>query len=104
VESAANAVNPDTVAKLLFTSGSTGVPKGVIDTNRMLCSVMQMVRGRYPMLAEEAPVLVDWLPWNQQPGRSDRLALRSSGCGRQQRRHRRQAWPGEIGIALHKKL
>jgi feruloyl-CoA synthase len=64
VKSAANAVNPDTVAKLLFTSGSTGVPKGVINTNRMMCSVMQMVRGCHPMLAEEAPVLVDWLPWN----------------------------------------
>jgi feruloyl-CoA synthase len=64
VESAANAVNPDTVAKLLFTSGTTGVPKGVINTNRMLCSTMQMVRGFYPMLTEEAPVLVDWLPWN----------------------------------------
>jgi len=63
-ESAANAVNPHTVAKLLFTSGSTGVPKGVINTNRMLCSLMHMVRGCYPMLAEEPPVLVDWLPWN----------------------------------------
>ena len=52
------------MAKLLFTSGSTGVPKAVINTNRMLCSIMQMVRGCYPMLAEEAPVLVDWLPWN----------------------------------------
>jgi len=64
VESAAKAVNPDTVAKLLFTSGTTGVPNGVINTNRMLCSMMQMVRGCYPMLAEEAPVLVVWLPWN----------------------------------------
>ncbi len=64
VELAANAVNPDTVAKLLFTSGTTGVPKGAISTNRMLCSIMQMVRGCYPMLAQEAPVLVDWLPWN----------------------------------------
>ena len=48
VESAASAVNPDTVAKLLFTSGSTGVPKGVINTHRMLCSAMQMVRGVLP--------------------------------------------------------
>ena len=64
VESAANAINPDTVAKLLFTSGTTGAPKGVINTNRMMCSLMQMVRGCHPMLVEEAPVLVDWLPWN----------------------------------------
>jgi feruloyl-CoA synthase len=64
VESAGNAVNPDTVAKLLFTSGTTGVQKGVINTNRMLCSIMQMVRACYPMLSEEASVLVDWLPWN----------------------------------------
>jgi feruloyl-CoA synthase len=61
---AAAAVGPDTVAKLLFTSGTTGLPKGVINTNRMLCSIMQMLRGCYPMLAGEAPVLVDWLPWN----------------------------------------
>ena len=64
VKSPARAVNADTVAKLLFTSGTTGAPKGVISTNRMMCSLMQMVRGCHPMLAEEAPVLVDWLPCN----------------------------------------
>jgi feruloyl-CoA synthase len=64
VEAAAIAVNPDTVAKLLFTSGSTGIPKGVINTHRMWSSALQMVLACYPALAEEPPVLVDWLPWN----------------------------------------
>jgi feruloyl-CoA synthase len=70
VEAAAIAVNPDKVAKLLFTSGSTGTPKGVINTHRTWCSALQMVLACYPALAEEVPVLVDWLPWNHISGGS----------------------------------
>ncbi len=57
-------VGPDTIAKFLFTSGSTLQPKGVITTQRMLCSNQQMLRQCLGFLADEPPVLVDWLPWN----------------------------------------
>ncbi len=63
-ERAHAAVGADTIAKLLFTSGSTKAPKGVINTQRMLCANQQMLRQCMRFLAEEPPVLVDWLPWN----------------------------------------
>jgi len=58
------AVGPDTVAKILFTSGSTGAAKGVINTQRMMCSNVQMDLQAHPFLATMPPVIVDWLPWN----------------------------------------
>jgi feruloyl-CoA synthase len=64
VDAAAAAVRPDTIAKILFTSGSTGEPKGVINTHRMLTSNQQMIRQCWPFLEREPPVIVDWLPWN----------------------------------------
>ena len=64
---------PDTVAKLLFTSGSTGAPKGVINTHRMLCSNQAMLQAIWPFLADEAPVLVDWLPWSHTFGANHNL-------------------------------
>ncbi len=62
---AANAVvGPDTVVKFLFTSGSTGNPKGVINTQRMLTADMVMVASGMPFVEKTPPVLVDWLPWS----------------------------------------
>jgi feruloyl-CoA synthase len=65
----------ETVAKLLFTSGSTGVPKGVINTHRMLCSNQAMLQAIWPFLADEPPVLVDWLPWSHTFGGNHNLNL-----------------------------
>lgn len=64
LEAASAKITGDTIAKLLFTSGSTGMPKGVINTHRMWSSNQEMARAMFPFVAEEPPVLVDWLPWN----------------------------------------
>lgn len=64
VDHAFDRVGPDTVAKFLFTSGTTGAPKAVIQTQRMLCSNQEMIADCYAFLREEPPVIVDWAPWN----------------------------------------
>jgi len=75
VDAAHARVGPDTIAKFLFTSGSTKLPKGVINTQRMLCSNQQMIRQCFRQLAEEPPVLVDWLPWNHTFGGNHNVGL-----------------------------
>jgi feruloyl-CoA synthase len=75
VEEAYQSVGPDTTAKLLFTSGSTGTPKGVINTHRMLCANQAMLQQIWPFLADEPPVLVDWLPWSHTFGANHNLNL-----------------------------
>jgi feruloyl-CoA synthase len=66
---------PDTIVKILFTSGSTLAPKGVVTTHRMLCANQQMIRQCFGFLAEEPPVLVDWLPWNHVFGGSHNVGI-----------------------------
>ncbi|MFM9971973.1 MAG: feruloyl-CoA synthase [Burkholderiales bacterium] len=58
------AIGPDTIAKFLFTSGSTGNPKAVINTQRMLCCNQQMILQALPFLGEAPPVLIEWSPWH----------------------------------------
>ncbi|MBU4519543.1 MAG: feruloyl-CoA synthase [Gammaproteobacteria bacterium] len=64
VDAAMAATGPDTIAKFLFTSGSTKMPKAVINTQRLWCANQQQMTQSMPVLAEKPLVLVDWLPWN----------------------------------------
>ncbi|MBO6726793.1 MAG: feruloyl-CoA synthase [Rhizobiaceae bacterium] len=68
VDDANRAVNGDTVAKFLFTSGSTGMPKAVVNTQRMICANQVMIAEALAFLKDKPPVMVDWLPWNHTAG------------------------------------
>lgn len=68
-------VDPDAPVKILFTSGSTGVPKGVLGTHRMMAVNQQQMLQVWPFLAEEPPVLLDWLPWSHVFGCSHNLNM-----------------------------
>ncbi|GKY86863.1 feruloyl-CoA synthase [Sinisalibacter aestuarii] len=64
VDTARAATGPETVAKFMFTSGTTGSPKAVIQTQKMLCVNMEQVYDCYAYLKEEPPIILDWAPWN----------------------------------------
>ncbi|MGA0611406.1 feruloyl-CoA synthase [Caldimonas sp. KR1-144] len=75
VDAAHAATGPDTIVKFLFTSGSTKHPKGVVNTHAMMCCNLQMIRQAFAFLAEEPPVLVDWLPWNHTFGGNHNVGI-----------------------------
>jgi feruloyl-CoA synthase len=75
VDRANGTVTADTVAKILFTSGSTDIPKGVINTQRMLCSNQEMLRTVFPVFGRTPPVICDWLPWNHTFGGNHNFGL-----------------------------
>jgi feruloyl-CoA synthase len=75
VEEAASKMDLDTIGKVLLTSGSTGMPKGVLNTHRMMVSNQVSIAQIYPFLQDEPPVFLDWLPWNHTFGGNHNLNM-----------------------------
>ena len=75
VDAAHSRILADDVAKFLFTSGSTGHPKAVINTHRMICCNQQMIAQIFCFLQEEPPVILDWLPWNHTFGGNHNIGI-----------------------------
>lgn len=68
-------ISPETIAKFMFTSGSTAAPKAVVTTHKMLCANQAMIAHVLRFLASEPPVLVDWLPWSHSFGGNQNFNL-----------------------------
>lgn len=68
-------LDPDAATKIMFTSGSTGMPKGVIDTQRMLASNLQQIVQSLAFLEDGPPLIVDWLPWNHTFGGNHNVGI-----------------------------
>ena len=68
-------VGPNTIAKFLFTSGSTGMPKAVINTQLMWCANQAMIRSALQFFQDEPPVVVDWAPWHHTAGGNHDVGL-----------------------------
>ena len=75
VDAAQRAIAPETIAKFMFTSGSGGTSKAVITTQGMLGANQEMIASVLRFLAEEPPVIVDWLPWHHSFGGNQNFGL-----------------------------
>lgn len=74
-DTAMQATGPDTITKFLFTSGSTKLPKAVINTHGMWCANQQQIAQTMPDMVKGPPVLVDWLPWSHTFGGNKNIGL-----------------------------
>ena len=81
VDAAHAAVTPDTLAKILFTSGSTSHPKGVITTHKMMCVNQTQIADAFPVLRARPPKILDWLPWNHVFGGSHNFNMMLANGG-----------------------
>lgn len=81
VDAAFSAVTPDTVAKILMTSGSTSEPKGVLTTHRMMCTNQTQIADALPFLRTHPPRITDWLPWNHVFGGSHNFNMMLANGG-----------------------
>ena len=81
VDGACGAVGPDTLAKIIFTSGSTANPKGVLTTHRMLCVNQAQMVAVMPVIAARPPKILDWLPWNHVFGGSHNFNMMLANGG-----------------------
>lgn len=81
VDEAYSRVGLDTLGKIMFTSGTTGAPKGVMFPQRMLCSNRQQMVQNLPFLQDDPPVLVDWLPWHHTFGGTNNFGIVLYGGG-----------------------
>ncbi|WP_099867452.1 feruloyl-CoA synthase [Pararhizobium haloflavum] len=81
VDRAFAALTPETIARFLFTSGSTATPKAVINTHRMLTSSQEARAAVWPMLEAAPPIICDWLPWSHTFGANHNfnIMLRNGG-------------------------
>ena len=81
IDVARGQVTPDSVVKILMTSGSTSAPKGVMTTQRMMCVNQTQIADSLPFLTERPPSVVDWLPWNHVFGGSHNFNMMLANGG-----------------------
>ena len=81
VDAAHAAVTPGTLAKVLFTSGSTSHPKGVTTTHAMMCVNQAQIASAFPLLTHRPPKILDWLPWNHVFGGSHNFNMMLANGG-----------------------